>query len=753
MGKKRVAGKNTADKVRQRMAAGDPIGALALARKHFAESGPGLDPEAVLLLRTTITAVADLYLAGGRVMALAGLLKEIDNGMFLDPDWLKQLAGWHAKAGNVTRAVELADQAGDAALRAKVAGFAADAAISAKTPGALPADLQSGYAAVVEAFKKYHAGQDDAARERLNDIGLSSPFLEWKVLLRGFLAYSASDDDGARANWARLSSDRLPAKLAAPYRARIDPDAPKTGAPLPADPNSLAGRLKAVQANIGRGRNLSAAFKALETALSFVKTKLPAAVPRLANVMYHAIRRVGQPDDMARFRKLFGSPADDPEFHKLQGQVWEESGDLREALRNWAVYDGWLSGPPPTWPDPLARRARALIQHRMAGIARDIADDEEDSPFGDIFSFFSAPKRGKAAKTKATPPDPTAYLRRAVELAPDWEAPAVELYEAYREAEKPAEAEAAARAFLARVPGSVPMLTRLAEGLARQGRAADALDLRRKALAANPLDRANRVFFAMAAVAAARRLAIDGKLADAEALLAAEAEVCDAETPANTAALRSALARKAGRKDEADKQAETAVAVPGARLAARLYLHANAVLLKCKPADKTAASKALTAALAETPTPLEANLLYAAWDVYFLEGLTYTGQKTQEKKIHDAVLASVGSGGAADGPEFDFENLCRVLEMRQVWKVLAKLAEALAKRFKANPLFVLMRVEAENGKAGGQARPYKLSKWLSDAKRLATASPHERHKQLLPRIDDLLRASNPFALPFDDPFE
>lgn len=745
MGKKRTAGASTADKIRQRMAAGDPLAALALARKHVADSAAGLDPEAVLLLRAAITAVADLYLAGGRTHALASLLTEIDNGAILDPDWLKQLAVWQAKAGNVPRAVALADQAGDAALRATVTGYAADAAVAAKSGTLLPADLHAGYAATVEAFKRYHAGQDDAARERLNDIGLSSPFLEWKVLLRGFLAYTANDDDGARANWGRLSADRLPAKLAAPYRARIDPAAPK-GVPLPTDPNSLAGRLKAVQTNIGKGRNLGAAFKAIEAALPFVKTMLPAAVPRLANVMYHAIRRVGQPDDMARYRKLFGGPVDDPEFHKLQGQVWEESGDLREALRNWAVYDGWLSGPPAGWPDPLARRARAIVQHRMADVAREIAEDAEASPFDDIFNFFSAPRRGKVSREK--PPDPAVYLRKAVELAPDWEAPAVELYEEYRGAGKAAEAEAVARAFLARVPGSVPMLLRLAEALARQGRAADALDLRRKALAANPLDRVNRSMFALAVVGAARRLGIDGKWADAAALLTAEAEVCDAETPANTVALRAALARKGGRKDEADKLADAAVAVPGGRLAARLYLHANAVLLKCKPADKTAASKALTAALAETPTPLEANLLYAAWDAYFLEGLTYTGQKTQEKKIHDAILASA----ASDAPEPDFENLCRAVEVRQVWKVLAKLAEALAKRFKANPLFVLMRVEAENGKAGGQARPYKLTRWLADAKRLATASPHERHKQLLPRIDDLLKANNPFGMPFGDPF-
>ncbi len=741
--KKRVVGSSTPDKIRQKLAAGDVVTALALAKRH-AELSPS-DPEAIHLLRTAATALADQHLTAGRTAALAQLLADIDVGFFLDDAWLRQLATWHAKAGNPVRALALADQVGDAALRAQVAGHAADAAVRARSKALLPTDLHAGYAAVVDGFDKYKLGHDGAARERLNDIGLSSPFLEWKLLLRGFLAHTANDDESAKANWGRLAADRLPAKLAAPFRARIDPTAPPVGGgQLPVDPSSLAGRLKAVQANLGKVRNLGAAFKALESALPFVKTKLPAAVPKLANVMYHAIGRVGQPDDLPRYRKLFGAPADDPDFHKLQGRVLEEIGELRTALQFWARYDGWLSGPPAGWPEPLARRARALIQHRLAGIAADLGEDAVASPFDDFFGFFSSPKRG-AKPPKEKPPDPTLYLRKAVELAPDWETPAVELYEAYHEAGKPAEAEAAARAYLARVPGSVPMLTRLASGLARAGRAADALDLRRKALAANPLDKLNRVMFGYTVVGAARRLAIDGQLADAEALLTAEAEVCAAEVPVAALAVRSVIARKAGRNEEAETLAEAAVRVPGGRLSARLFLHATAVLAKLKPADKAAASKALTAAFAETPTPLEASLLYAAWDQLFVEGLTYTGQKTQEKKVQTAVLAAAG----ADAPEFDFETLCRGMEARREWKLLGKLAEALAKRFKTNPVFPLMVVEAETGAGGRATRPYKLTKWLADAKRLAAASPHERHKQLLPRIDDLMKAHNPFGMAFD----
>ena len=56
----------------------------------------------------------------------------------------------------------------------------------------------------------------------LQGIGLRSPFLEWKLLLRGFQAYYANDDARAMENWQRSAPDRLPARLAAPFRFKID---------------------------------------------------------------------------------------------------------------------------------------------------------------------------------------------------------------------------------------------------------------------------------------------------------------------------------------------------------------------------------------------------------------------------------------------------------------------------------------------------------------------------------------------------
>src|SRR5262249_28189033 len=73
------------------------------------------------------------------------------------------------------------------------------------------------------AFQQAEQGQDEPARATLQEIGLRSPFLEWKVLLRGLQAYYHSDDARALENWQRLAPDRVPARLAAPFRCQIDP--------------------------------------------------------------------------------------------------------------------------------------------------------------------------------------------------------------------------------------------------------------------------------------------------------------------------------------------------------------------------------------------------------------------------------------------------------------------------------------------------------------------------------------------------
>ncbi|MBY0514403.1 MAG: hypothetical protein K2P78_10880, partial [Gemmataceae bacterium] len=113
----------------------------------------------------------------------------------LDPDnpaWVAEWAALLARAGMAEDGLKLLERTLDPATgRPKVLAFAADRAVRRRSKERLPEELHAGLDAVLAAFRHHEAGNEAAAREALEPIGLRSPFLEWKVLLRGLLAHAA----------------------------------------------------------------------------------------------------------------------------------------------------------------------------------------------------------------------------------------------------------------------------------------------------------------------------------------------------------------------------------------------------------------------------------------------------------------------------------------------------------------------------------------------------------------------------------
>lgn len=743
MARKTAPAPPTPAKVAAALRAGEFAAALELARKLHA-----LTPTAdSLALRKQVIAAAAAHFADRD--RPADFVRVIAESAEIAPDdaaWQTERACLLARGGNLTAALRIAD----AAAHPKVLGFAADHAVRTQSNAALPPELHPGCDAILAAFRHHEAGDEPAARAALEPVGLRSPFLEWKVLLRGLLAHAAGDDARAAENFARLDAARLPARLAAPYRAATDPAFRAT---LPADAaNALAKQLdklstgplvdglRAIAKEFGRDKPLTAAFRAAESLVPKLTQAAPDLVPRLANCFYHAIVHQGQSEDLPRFRKLFGEPADDPQFHRLLALVGEQIGDPSGAHAHWQRYEAWLAKNPLGWPAELLARARAAVWMRMGNNAEDAA--EQGAGDDDLFGFFAPPRRRKPRKLD---PPAEACFRRAAELAPDWETTAGSLFGVLMESKKPAEAEAAARAFLARRPDHLPTLVSLAELLQRQGRSADACGLWLRASELNPLDRPTRFRAADAVLAAARRSLIAGKPADAEALCEKHRALLEERTPAALLGLRSVVAVKLGDADAAADHRAKALAVPGSRLAAAYRMMIDSQLAKLKPAEKKPAEKLFAEELAKPPTPLEVNLLIGAYDGYHLDALTYRGQKTHEKKVLDQVTRCLD----AAAPEADFERLGEVLLAKQVWKPAKKYADAMLARFPANPFFLFARSEV--GHATGE-RPYYTEQRLARAKALAEASAEPRHRALLERIDRLRKqVGTPFDI-FDSLF-
>jgi tetratricopeptide (TPR) repeat protein len=697
-------------------------------------------PETLALRKKTVADAAGHFADRDRAADFNRVMAEAEALDPTDPAWTAERAGLLARGGRLAEALTLVDDA----ARPKVLGHAADRAVRHQTRAFLPDDLHAGFDAVLAAFRHHEAGNEAAARDALEPIGLRSPFLEWKVLLRGLLAHAAADDARAAENFGRLDPTRLPARLAAPYRVALDPafkaslPAGTAGALLERYQKLTTGPvidlLRAIAKDLGRDKPLAPAFRSAEAALPHLRQAAPHLVPRLANCLYHAIIRQGQPDDLPRYRRLFGDPPDDPHFHKLQALVGEQVGNPESVHSHWQKFEAWLADHPAGWPEPLATRARAVVWVRMGENARTAAEQPDDDP---SLGFFAPPTRRK--KPKPLTPPGEACFEQAATLAPDWPDATRHLFEALVEAKKPADAEAAARAFLARHPADLPALSALAGLLQTQGRSEEACDLWLRVLAVNPLDKPTRFRAASAVLSAARRKLMQGNVPAADALLDQHRPFLEEQMPAGVAALRSVILTKLGKPDEAAALCNAALAVPGARLGAAYRIMVDAQLAKLKPADKRAADRRFADELAQPPTPLEVNQLVAVYDVYHIDAFTYRGQKTHEKKVLDQVARCL----TADAPEIDFERLGQVLLAKHEWKRAKQLADACASRFPANPFFVLARAEA--GLGTGE-REYHVERRVRRAKQLAEAAAEPRHRALLGRIDDLLKQ---VAMPFD----
>lgn len=738
--KKKPAGPSTTQ-VDDALRRGDYTLAVGIARQIQTDSP---SPEHLALVRKTIVTAANHFADSSQYPEFVRMMAHAES-LPTDPAWTGELAILHARGGNAPKAKELADSLGDPAIHALILAHTVDRAVRFRTKSALPEDQHATYDAVQKAFDHYEKGKDDDARAALEAVGLRSPFLEWKLLLRGLIAYTASEDARAVENFSRLAPNRYPSRLAVPLRITLDPafraaQLPETLASLDTRAQAftsdtiLAG-LRDIRTHLGRDKPLSTAFKHAEKVVPILTRTAPHLVPKLANIFYRSIIHHGEPADMQRHRRVFGTMPDDPGFHRLEAIVFEDHQSFEEANRHWAQYEAWLAGSPAGWPDAVRTRARALIQHRMGLNLVQVVEEFDDDPMGG-FGFFGPPKKTKKPKPAA---DPTPYFEKAMALAPDWTEPAVELFNRLAKSGKHERAELIARTLLLANPKEVKVASLLAAHLSKFGRAAEALMFFKLALAANPLDKSTRIRTANAVAAAARRDMIAGKFDAAIAILDADRELTAEVAPASDLTLRAVIALKQKRKEDAAELAAKAVAAPNRRLVAHLLLTVNATLAKAKPAERKPYETAFAEALAGPATPMEAGTLYSGWDALIQEGIEYRGQKTQVKKIHDVCLRSLES----DAPEFDFETLCMEAFRHAEWKLLAKMTALLRVKFMRNPVFALMSAEAEFGNAKGAPRPYKVTRLLELAKLHAEASPEPRHKALLDRIAELTKLANP----------
>lgn len=258
-----------------------------------------------------------------------------------------------------------------------------DQAVLARDVSAVPPEHRSACETVLAAWSAYEQGDDDAARAALQTLSLTSPFIEWKLLLRGLLAHAAKDATRAIENFRRLKPNRVPARLAKPVWAELDPvyrsllpaaQAAKYASLFTSNSSQQILKLfQKLQQDLGRDKPFSVALKTAVKLLPELRLAAPETIPLLTEVLYAQLDLKGTPADLTLFRLSFCLP-NDPEFHLLEARKLEEFAPDR-AAKHLGKYIAWLKSNPLGWADELHRRALAYCWLDLADL------DPDQRPF------------------------------------------------------------------------------------------------------------------------------------------------------------------------------------------------------------------------------------------------------------------------------------------------------------------------------------------------------------------------------------
>ena len=624
-----------------------------------------------------------------------------------------------------------------------------DAAVRLKDPARVPEEQRDAVRAVLKAFAEYAEGRDDSAREVLNAVGVKSPLLDWKLLLRGLIAYSNADDARAIENWSRLDASRLPARLALPFRLKLDPAFGATLGPTAAssaranllrlEGDPVAQRFAELQQSLGRDQPMAKAFAAVERLLPLLRVQRPGLIPRLAKVVYWAVQRFGEPGDVPKYLRLLGKPPDDPDFHRLNAMNYE-GGSPADAIGYWLKYERWLGTNPAGIAPATARQVRVLVLRQVGHITELLAARGRGVPgFDDIFAEMFGSKGPKIATLPKPAPteSPEVYYQRALALDPANESVAIDLIDHHQDRDELALATAAADEFLRHAPDSLAILNK-AVILALMARdPAAALVRLKQAHALNPLDAGIRARIGLAYFGVVRQAFALPKPTEALARLDAAREFGGPKAAESVA--RSILALKANDAAGAKLHEDEALADPKEALSVALMFAADATLAKLKPALKKPFDVRLAAAFAAPLPPGTGVAAVVAMlrtaSLYQFAGQSYRGQPTHLKKIHELLLKSAQAD--TESPAAEFVSACEGLKAGRFFKELEKFADALSKRFVTDPFFPLFAAEAVWGQADAAKRPpayRKLDGYARKADYRAQSKSAEVQKQVRDRL-------------------
>lgn len=652
------------------------------------------------------------------------------------PEFQAIVAERLASCGVVAPALAMGELLTNPAARQKILGNAVDAALAqgAKGKSALPVELHAAFELIVQAFVHTEAGRDEEARTALQGIGLQSPFLEWKVLLRGLLAYYAKDDPRALENWQRLDPNRLPFRLSMTLRSAIDPAflairSPDMQKSLREKIAQLqGGNFTAMMRELGKllaKDNLAPAFRKAENVVRLLRPDYALMVPRLAQCIFWAILDHGEPEDLERYLRTFGSPADDPQMFRLQALALETRGLWREAHQAWQSFIEHVAKSPQAWPGEIGTRTQAIVWARMAENASPHRKRRRASgnPFFDMFNDEPGSLKPSAEQC----------YEKSIKLAPDRLESSIALFNLYQEDHKLPKAKKLGQEILKRFPNHADTLEALGELSLESKDYKNAQEYFEQSLRANPLDRTLRGKLARARQKFGLALTIAKKYDQARQQYEQALHLWDG---AKTSPLcQWAVAElKAGEAERAAALIAQAQADPDQRLACRYALVGESVRAKLSAKEKKQIADDLKAALSQTPTPAEILVLIeSAAHQRSTHDESFHGQKTQEKTI----LKFLDQLAFTDFDERQLERLCTGLMTLQARKPWMNCLTQARRKHLHSIFFRLSYADYYLTERHAERKTHLAREHLDAARRLVEALPRgEQQQQHLEQIKE-----------------
>jgi tetratricopeptide (TPR) repeat protein len=677
----------------------------------------------------------------GQQLQAQGMLKDAamvyTNALTLggSVDYRAQVAQALAACGATTEAIAVIHEIPDTVTRRRILGSAVDAALVKGPAGKnqLPADLHAPFDLVLQAFAHSEAGRDEDARNALQSIGLQSPFLEWKLFLRGLLAYYANDDARALENWQRLDAHRTPAHLAAPLRLSVDATYRQAQPPATQQqlvrqfermqgPSNVSAILQSMRQDMPHN-NLAPAFRKAEQAVNLLKKDRPDLAARLGQCFYWAVIDRGQPEDIDRYLRAFGRPADDPNVHRLEALALEERGMWAESHKAWQNFINHVMHSPQTWPGDVGKYVQALVWARMAENAGPLRLKRKKSlnPFLDVLEGPRQPLK----------PDAEHCYQKAIELAPDRIESYLALFELYREGNELAKAQKFGQELLKRFPDHAATLEELGELFLETQDYKKAQEYFDKSLQANPLDRSLRGKLGHARQKWALELTLQGKHDEARKQYEQALKLWDG--PKVSLLCQWAIAEiKAKNTQRGEELMAQANEEPNHRLACRYLWVCESIRAKLPPKQKKQFNDELKTVLTEEPKPAEVLvLLEVAAQQRQTHTETFRGQKSHEKTI----LKFLDQLHLQAFDESQLERLCAGLQGLQARKPWMDCLEYARRRFLKNPAFRLSWVDYYLTGPRPEDKTHLAREHLDQARRLIEAMPRgEQQQQLLDQL-------------------